>query len=261
MSTLKWMKVKDYNEMSSLAAGRLFDLISCAVKKGRRVNIGMATGNTMIKLYSLLAEKLNASGINLANLYTYNLDEYVGTDGKNVVPSHPLSYHSYMKNNFFSLLSTALNFNMENMRFPDASKAVAYDSEIDNAGGLDFQLLGIGFNGHIAFNEPIGAKEISAQAFAGLPSRVIDLDSLTIETNARLTAGSDLNAVPRKAVTMGMARILKAKEIMLLACFAEQLKPLQAIKTGNVTPELPASFLLQHEKAEIIYTEDKIKFQ
>ncbi|NLE67638.1 MAG: hypothetical protein GX608_09475 [Lentisphaerae bacterium] len=127
-----------------------------------------------------------------------------------------------------------------------------------DAGGLDFQLLGIGFNGHIAFNEPVSASKISAEDFAVLPTRVIRLKELTIRTNAALTAGGDLASVPRQAVTMGMRPILQAKEIMLLACFKEQAVPLRKIKAGIISPETPASLLLNHPSAKVIYTSDTI---
>ena len=212
----------------------------------------------MLRLYEILAEKFNCANSNLSGLATFNLDEYIGDNDTAVSPEHPLSYRRYMRENFFSLLDESLGFKEENMHFPDALNPEKYDLEIEAAGGLDFQILGIGFNGHIAFNEPMRADEISNEDFSQLPSRVIDLDTLTIQTNARLTADNDLDSVPVKAVTMGMKSILNAKEIMLLACFKEQTEPLRRIKTGEVTTELPASFLLEHSSAEIIFTRDSI---
>ncbi|MDD5728887.1 MAG: hypothetical protein PHV59_10005, partial [Victivallales bacterium] len=113
--------------------------------------------------------------------------------------------------------------------------------------------------GHIGFNEPMAETAISAEAFVALPSHVVELDNLTLQTNARLTAGNDMAMRPRQAVTMGMASILQAKEIILLACFTEQTAPLSTIRSGKISPELPASFLLNHKAADIICTEDKIK--
>lgn len=256
---MKWTAADNYENMCWVTAKRMFDVISQKLKRGNPVNVGMATGNTMLRLYEILSAMLNAADLSLSRFYTFNLDEYVDGDGKNVLPDHPLSYRKYMKEKFFDLLDPKLGFKEDQMHFPDAAKPAEYDNEIEAAGGLDFQLLGIGFNGHIGFNEPMSAKEISVDDFAKLPSHVVELDKLTIQTNARLTAGNDSKIVPGKAVTMGMASILKAKEIMLLACFSEQRAPLLAIKTGIVTPELPASFILRHKNSEIIYTEDKIK--
>lgn len=256
---MKWIKVSNYDEMSERIAQHLFRVITEGVCYGRTVNIGLATGITMIKLYGILARMLNASGIGLSKLSTFNLDEYVGEDGRNVSPTHPLSYRRYMDEKLFNLLDPKLEFKSNQMHFPDASEPAKYDLEISVSGGLDFQLLGLGFNGHIAFNEPICEKKISADEFARLPSHLVELDGLTLRTNARLTAGSDLRKVPCKAVTMGMSTILKAREILLLACFPEQAVPLLKIKSGTITPELPASFLLRHQNAEIIYTEDTVK--
>lgn len=255
---MKWNKVKNYGQMSRCGAERLFSVIAERLAAGEPANIGMATGNTMIKLYALLAGMLNRSGLNLEKLSTFNLDEYVGIDGKNLPSGHALSYRRYMTEHFFDLLDPASGFKVENMFFPDAEDPSAFDTLIARRGGLDIQLLGVGFNGHIGFNEPISAGEITAGDFATLPSRIVQLDALTIQTNASLTAGNDLSKVPRQAVTMGMASILAAKEILLLACFAEQTEPLQRIRNGKATPELPASFLLEHKAAEIIYTEDRI---
>jgi glucosamine-6-phosphate deaminase len=128
-------------------------------------------------------------------------------------------------------------------------------------GGLDFQLLGIGFNGHIGFNEPMDEATISAEAFAKLPSRIVDLEAMTIETNARLTAGGDASAVPRRAVTLGMETILAAKEIVLLACFPQQRGPLRRLWEGRVTHDLPASYLIGHANATIICADDQVRLR
>lgn len=256
--TVKWTPVRDYEEMSRMAAQHLYDTISQNLAQSHVATTGMATGNTMIRLYALLAEKLNKAGLGLAGYSTFNLDEYVGSDGRDVPPTHPLSYRKYMTEYFFDLVDPKLGFKRENMFFPDASKPERIDKQIDDAGGVDIQLLGIGFNGHIAFNEPIPACDISEKAFASLPSRVIQLNELTIQTNARLTAGGDLSKVPLQAVTLGMKPILMAKKILLLACFKEQVAPLAKIKAGEISTENPASFLLGHPSVEVIYTADTI---
>ena len=256
---MKWIDVRDYEAMSVLASARMFEIISGKAQAGKPVNIGLATGNTMIRTYEILAEMLNKNGTDLARLTTFNLDEYVGPDGCNVKSSHPLSYRSYMREKLFKNLNPELKFRPDRIMFPDAVNAAGYDREISDAGGIDFQLLGIGFNGHIAFNEPIPEAEITSDEFYGLPSRVVKLDRRTLETNASLTAGNDMGLVPARAVTMGMNSIMQAREIMLLACFAEQSVPLRGIKTGRITPENPASCLLKHPACTIVCTSDKIK--
>jgi len=253
-----WTPVQDYEAASRLAAQKLFDAIATHLDRKGNAAIGLATGNTMIRPYQLLAKLLNDAGLDLGGLATFNLDEYVDHQGRNVAPDHPLSYHSYMTERLFNLLEPRLGFKLENAFFPDAEDPAGFDARLEARGGLDLQLLGIGFNGHIAFNEPQPESEISTEAFAALPTRVIPLAQQTIETNARLTASGDLTAVPRKAVTMGMRQILAARDILLVACFKEQTVPLRRIKTDRVSVETPASFLLDHPSAEIIYTTDTI---
>lgn len=256
---MKWIEVRDYEEMSQMAAQRLFEVISGRLAKRQKVRVGLATGNTMIRLYRILAEMLNTSGLRLDGFLTFNLDEYVDRAGRNIPPEHPLSYRKYMTDNFYAWVDTRLGFKRENMFFPDAENPAAFDARVADAGGLDFQLLGIGFNGHIAFNEPVPTGKIADADFAELPSRVIQLEERTLRANARLTADGDLSLVPRKAVTMGMRSILGANEIMLLACFKEQAAPLAEIKAGKLSTETPASFLLSHPSVQIIYTADTIK--
>lgn len=258
---LHWTRVENYAAMSEAGASRIAAAIEARLSQGRPMLLGLATGNTMLVLYRRLAELLNQRRLILSQLYTFNLDEYVGADGRWVPPDHPLSYHAYMEKNFFSRLDPGLGMDCRHIHFPDPESPAAVDELIRAMGGLDLQLLGIGFNGHIAFNEPMSEAEISAPAFAALPTRVIDLTELTIETNARLTAGGDRSRVPRQAVTLGMAPILAAREILLLACFPEQQSPLRRIRQARVTPELPASYLLDHLQATILYTGDVIRLE
>ncbi|MFA6929669.1 MAG: 6-phosphogluconolactonase [Lentisphaeria bacterium] len=255
---MNWKKTVNYQGMSEYGAEQLFRVIEKAIQLRKQVNIGLATGNTMLKLYPLLADKLNQAKIPLQLLHTYNLDEYIAQNGQSVAPDHSLSYHRYMQENLFRHLSPELGFSEAQRHFPDPVAPAAFDQALADAGGLDLQLLGIGFNGHIAFNEPQSEKQISVSDFAALPTRVIDLKPLTIATNAKLTAGGNDSLVPRQAVSMGMRPILKAKKLLLLACFQEQIAPLKQIRTGKVTPELPASYLLQHPDSEIVYTVDTI---
>ncbi|MDD5729201.1 MAG: hypothetical protein PHV59_11625, partial [Victivallales bacterium] len=133
---MKWIKVANYGVMSRLGAERLFSVISDKLTAGQPVNVGMATGLTMIKLYAILAGMLNKSGLNLAGLSTFNLDEYVGADGKNLASGHVLSYRKYMTENFYDLLDPQAGFKPENMFFPDADAPESYDALIARRGGL-----------------------------------------------------------------------------------------------------------------------------
>ena len=255
---MQWTTVKDYEAMSQYGAERIFQAARRRLASAGKCNLGLATGNTMLRLYELLAGKFNAAGTDLRGLRTFNLDEYVAPDGREVPADHPLSYRAYMRKNLFSRLAPERGFPDASAFYPPAADSSSYDRQIAAAGGLGLQLLGIGFNGHIAFNEPLPETAISVDAYAELPSRIIDLTPMTIATNARLTAGNDESLMPRQAVTMGLQPILAAAEILLLACFPEQAAPLRRLQSGLVTPELPASYLHRHPRAEIVYTTDVI---
>jgi len=256
---LNWVRVDDYEAMSEAGAARMAAVVEEGSRCGRPVLLGLATGNTMLVLYRRLAEMLNQRRVDLSKLYTFNLDEYVGADGRWVPVDHSLSYRAYMRQNLFDRIDPQLGLSQNRIFFPDPVDPAGFDERIRALGGLDLQLLGIGFNGHIAFNEPIAASEISVADFAALPTRVVNLKELTIQTNARLTADGDRSRVPHRAVSMGMKPILAARETLLLACFAEQEEPLARMQRGRPTPELPASYLLDHPNATVIYTGDKIR--
>ena len=251
--------VRSYEAMSEVGASVIFADAMKKLGRGERYNLGLATGNTMIELYGILAAKFNAARADLSLLSTWNLDEY-SADGKSAVPhDHPLSYWRYMHEMLFSKFDPALGFREESAHFPDPADPGAYDPAISAAGGLDLQLLGIGFNGHIAFNEPMREDEISVESFAALPTRVLPLSKETIEQNTAVTAGGDSSLVPRYAATMGMSPILAAKKCLLLACFREQTAPLAAIiAKGRPTPLLPASYLWRHPDFRLVFTADKI---
>ena len=252
--------VRNYEAMSEVGASVIFADAMKKLGRGERYNLGLATGNTMITLYALLADKFNRAKADLSLLSTWNLDEYA-SDGHTPVPhDHPLSYWKYMHEMLFSKFDPARGFREENAHFPDPAAPEAYDPAIRAAGGLDLQLLGIGFNGHIAFNEPMREGEIPVEAFGRLPTRVLPLTKETIDQNTKVTANGDAALVPRFAATMGMAPILEARKCLLLACFAEQAAPLKAIfSKGAPTPFLPASYLWRHPDYHLIYTTDKIE--
>ena len=251
--------VRDYAAMSEVGASVIFADAMRKLAKGERYNLGLATGNTMISLYEALADKFNRAKADLSLLSTWNLDEYASDERTAVPHDHPLSYWKYMHEKLFAKFDPALGFREENAHFPAPEAPEAYDPAIVAAGGLDLQLLGIGFNGHIAFNEPMKEDEISVEAFGRLPTRVLPLSQETIVQNTYVTANGDSSLVPRFAATMGMAPILAAKKCLLLACFEEQTAPLKAIfAKGAPTPFLPASYLWRHPDYRLVYTTDKI---
>ncbi len=256
---MKIQKVNDYHAMSVAGAEIIYRAVVAALKQGKPFNLGLATGNTMIELYQILADKFNADGIDLAKLQTWNLDEYAVDEHHAVPHEHPLSYWKYMHEKLFYKFAPERNFKEGQAHFPDPSNPGRFDSELEAAGGLDLQLLGIGFNGHIAFNEPVKESEIAVEAYGKLPTRVLPLTKETIEQNTKITANGDSSLVPRFAATTGMKPILAAKQELLLACFAEQEAPLcKMLKERRATPELPASYLLNHHDFTLIYTADKI---
>lgn len=256
---MKIIKVDDYHKMSSLACQMIFDEVMLSLRQGKKFNLGLATGNTMIELYKLLAEKFNAAKADLALLHTWNLDEYA-MDMEKIVPhEHKLSYWKYMHENLFSFFDPSLGFQEEHAHFPHPAKGAEFDKALETAGGLDLQLLGIGFNGHIAFNEPEDPEKIRVEEYGSLPTRVLALTRETIDQNTLVTADGDSSLVPRYAATMGMKTILQAKKELLLACFAQQEEPLKKMLAGKkATPALPASYLLDHKDFTLIYTADLI---
>ena len=256
---MKIQKVANYHEMSVAGAGIIYDDLVAALRQGKHFNLGLATGNTMIELYQILADRLNEDGIDLSNLQTWNLDEYAQDEHNAVSHDHPLSYWKYMHEKLFYKFAPERNFKEGQAHFPDPSNPAKFDRDLEAAGGLDLQLLGIGFNGHIAFNEPVKESEISVEEYGKLPTRVLPLTKETIIQNTYVTANGDSSLVPRFAATTGMKPILAAKKELLLACFAEQEAPLnKMLSDGRATPELPASYLLNHHDFTLIYTADKI---
>ena len=252
-------KVADYHAMSMAGADIIDRAVTQALRAGKAFNLGLATGNTMIELYQILADRWNAAKLDLSRLQTWNLDEYAMDAHHAVGHDHPLSYFRYMHEKLFSKFAPERNFKANQAHFPAPEEPAKFDRELAAAGGLDLQLLGIGFNGHIAFNEPMRETEISVEEFGKLPTRVLPLTKETIDQNTKVTANGDSSLVPRFAATTGMKPILAAKQELLLACFAEQEAPLRTM-LGNrrATPELPASYLMDHRDFTLIYTADKI---
>ena len=204
---MRYRKCADYHAMSVAGAKIICDCAIPVLKAGKPFNLGLATGNTMIELYTLLAERFNREKIGLSRLQTWNLDEYA-SDEKHAVPySHSLSYRRYMDEKLFRLFAPERGFTPEQVHFPDPADPAAYDRELEAAGGLDLQLLGIGFNGHIAFNEPQTEAEISVEAYGALPTRVLPLTKETIEQNTYVTAHGDSIIEARQKVYCNVNKI------------------------------------------------------
>ena len=192
--------------------------------------LGLATGSTPIPAYEVLVDWYRRGVIDFQHVRTFNLDEYVGIDEQ-----HPQSYHSFMREHLFS----KVNLRPENAHLPSGSRVEdgqAYDAAILKAGGIDMQLLGIGRNGHIGFNEP--AEEFT------LGTHVVTLSQSTIDANARFFASAD--EVPRRAISMGIGNIMQARCVVLVTTGAEKAQALYQTVRGPVTPMVPASVLQLH---------------
>jgi glucosamine-6-phosphate deaminase len=201
--------------------------------------LGLPTGRTPLGLYRELRERSGGNRIDWSRVRTFNLDEFAGLD-----PSHPNSYRAYMQAELFDHVPIdAANIGFLDGAAPDLkAECRRYEDAIESAGGIDLQILGIGANGHIGFNEPAPSLQARAHRAVLLPE--------TRHSNASLF-GNDPEAVPREALSMGMATILHARRIVLLATGSMKARCVERMIDGPVTPRLPASFLQLHRHVDI----------
>ena len=227
---------KNYDEMSEIAA-RIF--ASQIVLKKDAV-LGLATGSTPEGMYASLVKKYNEGIIDFSEVTSFNLDEYY-----NLPKENDQSYDYFMKKHLFS------HVNIENYNLPDGmvedveKECTDYERRIDEAGGIDIQVLGIGKNGHIGFNEP-GSVFIK-------DTHLVELTQSTIDANSRFFASAD--EVPKKAVSMGIGTILKSKKIVLLASGEGKADAIYKTVYGDVDPMVPASALQLHKDTIVILDE------
>lgn len=202
--------------------------------------LGLATGDTMLDVYQALRQLLSASKVDLSTVKTFNLDEYVGLS-----ENDPQSYYAYMNKHLFL---PSLSWNHNNIHLPNGrahdlvAEASQYEQALDDAGPVDIQLLGIGMNGHIGFNEP-GTPFDSV-------TRVVDLSDTTLRSNRKHFESYE--AMPKQAISMGIQSIMRAKRIMLVAFGRNKADIVNKLLTGRVTEDLPASILHQHPNVEIV---------
>lgn len=237
---MKVIVKKDYEAMSK-EAGKIFIE---AISTKPDIILGLATGSTPIGLYKELIRAHKEEGLDFSKVKTFNLDEYVGLSHE-----HPSSYGYFMDNEFFKFI----NINKENTHVPDGKTkdleeyCNRYDEMIAEAGGIDIQVLGIGENGHIAFNEP--------DTSLCTKTNIAKLTENTIEVNSRFF--DSLEEVPKTAITMGIGTILKAKKIVLLANGARKAPVIKRLLSENkVSTMLPVSFLLLHPDVTVIVDEE-----
>ncbi len=235
---MRMIKVKSYEEMSLLAA----NIIGAQILLKPDCVLGLATGSSPIGTYKVLVENYEKGILDFSQVKTVNLDEYCGLSGDNVN-----SYRYFMNDNLFD----HVNINKENTHVPGGAaadletEAKEYEALINNMGGIDLQLLGIGHNGHIGFNEPTThfPKEVHTVA----------LTESTINANARLFERRE--DVPTQAITMGIGTIMKAERVLLIAG-ADKTDIVMKAMYGEITPEVPASILQLHKDATVILVEE-----
>ena len=221
--------VKDYEEASDLAFQHMVEV----VKNNPHANLGLATGSTPIGLYKRMVEDHKKNGTSYKGIKSFNLDEYFGLD-----PQHEQSYFHFMYEHLFK----DIDIDLANTHVPSGVGDIQENCDTYNKllkeNPIDIQLLGIGGNGHIGFNEP-GTPFDSVTHF-------IELKQRTREDNARLFFNGNLDEVPTHAITMGISNILAAKKVLLIACGENKADAVKVMVEGEPTIDLPASALKDH---------------
>ena len=238
---MKIYKAKDYKDMSRKAA----NIISAQVIMKPNGVLGLATGSTPIGTYDQLVEWYNKEDLDFSEVTTVNLDEYKGLPRTN-----DQSYYYFMHQHLFDRVNIdPERTNVPNGMEPDAEKECGrYEELIRSLGGVDLQLLGLGHNGHIGFNEPGEAFEKETHC--------VDLTESTIEANKRFFASAD--DVPKQAYTMGIKTIMQAKKILIVVNGENKADIVERAFFGPVTPEVPASILQLHNDVTLVGDEEAL---
>ncbi|MBM7666709.1 glucosamine-6-phosphate deaminase [Solibacillus kalamii] len=239
-TNFKWIEAANYDELSKIAATIFIDQL----KKDSATVFGMATGGTPEGFYKKLVAAYKAGEISFKQAKSFNLDEYIGIN-----PANEASYHYYMDYNLFN----HIDMKRENIYLPAGNKsnlekaAAEYDALINAAGNIDIQLLGIGVNGHIGFNEPGTPFDLG--------TNIVELAQSTREANQ--VYFDSIDDVPTHAITMGIKTILSSKKIVLLISGASKQEAFDRLRSGVVTEDFPASALHNHPDVTVIYTDVK----
>lgn len=230
------IRIFDHAQDAAVVAA---EIIAKVIKSQDKTVLGLATGSTPVPMYKELA-RLNAAGeLDFKNVYSYNLDEYIGLDG-----THDQSYRYFMNDNLFN----HINIDKEHTHVPcgtgadHAQDAKHYDEMIEAEGGIDVQVLGIGNNGHIGFNEPCDVF------YKG--THVVDLTDSTIDANKRFFEHRE--DVPKQAITLGMGGIMHARKVIMLAFGAGKAEAVRAMINGEIDPKCPASILQLHDDVVVL---------
>jgi len=232
---MKLVITNDYDGMSKKAAS----VVAAELRRNKNLVLGLATGSTPLGLYKELIRMHKEEGLDFSGVTTFNLDEYLGLD-----PNHDQSYHYFMFRNLFD----NINVDKSRIHIPDGKAKDTeafcrdYEKAIKTVGGIDIQVLGIGGNGHIAFNEPGSAADSR--------TRIVSLTPQTTRDNARFFKNE--SEVPRKALSMGIGTILEAKKIILLASGGNKAEAIVKAIEGPQTVQVPASLLRNHPDVTLI---------
>ena len=239
---VKIIRTKDYADMSRKAA----NIISAQVIMKPDCVLGLATGGTPVGTYEKLVERYNEGDLDFSEVTSVNLDEYRG-----LPKEHPESYWSFMHKNLFDKVNIdPAKINLPDGTNPDAEDACTkYNQIIHAVGGIDLQLLGIGHDGHIGFNEPGEAFE--------LETHCVDLTPATIEANKRFFDGNE-DLVPKQAYTMGIRTIMQARKVLMVVNGAGKAEIVKKAFFGPVTPEVPASILQLHPDFILVGDEEAL---
>lgn len=239
---MKIIVEKNYEEMSLRAA----ELFSELIKNKPDCVLGLATGGTPVEMYKNLIRMNKEGKVDFSKVKSINLDEYKGLSG-----NHDQSYRYFMNTNLFN----HININKDNTFVPNGlakdieKECKNYDERIEQIGGIDIQLLGIGNNGHIGFNEPA--------EFLNTRTHLTQLTEGTIEANARFF--DKIEEVPTEAITMGLGGIMKAKKIVLIASGEGKANIISKILEGKITTDIPATLLQVHPDVTIIVDREAAK--
>ena len=238
---MKIYSAKDYAGMSRIAA----NILSAQITLKPDCTLGLATGSTPIGTYQVLIERCASGDLDFSQVKSINLDEYVGLS-----PEHDQSYRYFMNTNLFD----HVNINKANTNVPNGlaedpdAECARYDEVIRTLGPIDVQVLGMGHNGHIGFNEPSDVFE--------LETHKVELAQTTIDANARFFASAD--EVPRQALTMGIKSIMQAKTVLVVVNGKGKAEIVKKAFTGPVTPQVPASILQMHPNVILVGDEEAL---
>lgn len=232
---MKMYVTADYQSMSRKAA----NILSAQVILNPACVLGLATGSSPVGMYKQLIAWYEKGDLDFSQVKSVNLDEYVG-----LAPTHEQSYRYFMQTNLFDHINIdPANTNVPNGLAADpAAECQRYNQVIRDMGGIDIQVLGMGHNGHIGFNEPGEAFE--------LETHVVDLQESTINANARFFESRD--DVPRQAMTMGIKSIMQARQILVVVSGEDKAEIVKTAFTGPVTPRVPASILQMHPNVVLV---------